>query len=407
MERAGALDTEHAQAYRRGLFSLPDGLVYLDGNSLGALPRAVPGALADVAERQWGERLIRSWNEADWWGAPERVGDRIGALIGAAPGQVVVTDSTSVNLYKVFLAAAGMRSTRSVVLVDPDSFPTDLYVLDGAARLAGLRVERVPPQDVVSRLEENGSDVALVAYSSVDYRTGELWDLPSITRAAHVVGALACWDLCHSAGVIDVGLDADGADFAVGCGYKYLNGGPGAPAFIYVRAEHQGHFESPLTGWHGHARPFAMESRFEPAPGITRARVGTGPMLSILALEAALSAYDGVSVGAIRGRSLSLTRFFVECLDQLGIGAAVVTPREDDRRGSQIAVRHREAYAVVQALMGRGVVGDFREPDLVRLGFAPLYVSHEDAAVAAVALATVLADEEYAQDEFRTRATVT
>jgi kynureninase len=367
----------------------------------------VPATLADVAERQWGDRLIRSWNESDWWGAPERVGDRIGRLVGAAPGQVVVTDSTSVNLFKVFVAAARMRPQRRVVLTDPDSFPTDLYVLDGAARLAGLTVERVRPAEVATRLGQVGPDVALVSYSSVDYRTGELWDLPELTRVAHEVGALVCWDLCHSAGVVDVRLDDDGADLAVGCGYKYLNGGPGAPAFVYVRSEHQATFESPITGWHGHARPFAMEGAFDPAGGITRARVGTGPMLSILALEAALTAYDGLSMPAVRARSLSLTRFFVECLDALGLGDSVATPREDDRRGSQVAVRHPEAYAVVQALMARGVVGDFREPDLVRLGFAPLYVSHLDAARAAVAVAEVVDGQEYARDEFRARATVT
>ena len=405
-DRAGALDAEHADAYRPERFDLPADTIYLDGNSLGALPRAVPAALADAATRQWGQRLIRSWNESDWWGAPERVGDRIGTLIGAAPGQVVVTDSTSVNLFKVYVAAARMRPGRPVVLVDPASFPTDLYVLHTAAGLAGLTVEMAAPDEAAARLRGR-DDVALAAYSSVDYRTGELWDLTAITAAAHEAGALACWDLCHSAGVLDLRLDDDGADFAVGCGYKYLNGGPGAPAYIYVRRELQEAFESPLTGWQGHARPFSMDGTFEPAPGITRARVGTGPLLSLLSLEAALTAYEGVSPTALRARSRSLTTFFIAALDALGADLEVATPREDARRGSQVAVRHPEAYAVVQALMARGVVGDFREPDLVRLGFAPLYVSHTDAATAALVLTQVVRDEEYASEQFRARATVT
>ncbi len=405
-EQARALDAEHADAYRPERFDLPADTVYLDGNSLGALPRAVPAALADAATRQWGQRLIRSWNESDWWGAPERVGDRIGALVGAASGQVVVTDSTSVNLFKVYVAAARMRPERSVVLTDPASFPTDLYVLDTAAELAGLTVERVSPDAAVERLTGR-DDVALASYSSVDYRTGELWDLAAVTVAAHDAGALAAWDLCHSAGVVDLRLDTDGADFAVGCGYKYLNGGPGAPAYLYVRQEHQPTFSSPLTGWQGHARPFAMEGAFEPAAGITRGRVGTGPLLSLLALESALSAYDGVTPAALRARSLSLTGFFMAALDGLGAGLELATPRVDEQRGSQVAVRHPEAYAVVQALMARGVIGDFREPDLVRLGFAPLYVSHTDAAAAAVALTEVVRDGEYASEHFRARATVT
>src|SRR5689334_11189607 len=267
--RARDLDAQHSATDRRSAFRIPEGVIYLDGNSLGAMSLEAERTAADVVARQWGERLIRSWNESDWWGAPERVGDRIGRLVGAAPGQTVVTDSTSVNLFKIFLAAARMRPERRVVLTDPDSFPTDLYVLDGAARLAGLAVERVPPAQVATRLGQIGADVALVTYSSVDYRTGELWDLPELTRLAHEVGALASWDLCHSAGVVDVRLDDDGADLAVGCGYKYLNGGPGAPAFVYVREEHQARFESPITGWHGHARPFAMEGGFDPSGGIT------------------------------------------------------------------------------------------------------------------------------------------
>ena len=406
-ERARALDTEHAGTDLRGRFRLPAGVVYLDGNSLGALPAGVAEAVADVVHRQWGNRLIESWNESDWWGSPTRVGGRIGRLVGAADGQVVCTDSTTVNLYKVVVAAARMRPGRRVVLTDPASFPTDLYVTDAAARDAGLVVERVPPSGAAARAAELGDALALVSYSSVDYRTGELWDLPALTRAAHDVGALACWDLCHSAGVLEVDLDAHGVDLAVGCGYKYLNGGPGAPAFLYVAHRHQDAFENPIAGWNGHATPFAMAPEHVPAPGISRGRVGTPPLLSMLALEAALAAYDGESVAALRERSLSLTGFFLECLDALLPDLEVVTPRAPGRRGSQVSLRHPRAYEVVQALIARGVVGDFREPDVVRLGFAPMYLTHADVLRAAEHLHAVLEGGEHEDARFATRATVT
>jgi len=405
--RAANLDAASPLADVRDRFDLPSGVVYLDGNSLGALPSCVPAALLDVVRAQWGRDLIASWNTHDWWGAQQRVGDAIGRLVGAAPGQVLVSDSTSVNLFKCYVAAARMRPGRRVVVSDPGAFPTDQYVLEGAARMAGLEIVHARPDDVPALLASRGPEVALVSLSQVDYRTGDLWDLPELTRLTQDVGALALWDLCHSAGVVDVGLDPHGVDLAVGCGYKYLNGGPGAPAYVYVAERHQGDFDQPLQGWNGHARPFAMEGGYEPAAGIGRARVGTPPLLSVLALESALTAYDGLAMADVRATSLSLTRFFVECLDELLPGADIITPREDACRGSQVSLRHRHAYGVVQAIIARGVIGDFRVPDVVRLGFAPLYITHANALTAAENLRDVLANGEYENDAYEAKAVVT
>jgi kynureninase len=403
--RAVALDAEHRSTDLRARFRLPEGTVYLDGNSLGALPGWVPGRVAEVVQQQWGTDLITSWNRAGWWDAPSRVGDRIGRLVGAAPGQVVVGDSVSVCLYQSARAAMRRRPDRHVVVTDPASFPTDLYVLGGAAEEHGWELVACRPDDVPDLLARRGAEVGLVALSHVDFRTGELWDLPEITAAAHAAGALALWDLSHSVGALPVALDDDGVDLAVGCGYKYLNGGPGAPAFTYVAARHLADHEPPIRGWHGHAEPFAMSAEHRFAEGIGRARVGTPPMLSLLALDSALDLFDEITLDEVRARSLSLTDHLLDAVDALVPEVEPVTPRDRARRGSHVSLRHPQAYEVVQALIERGVVGDHRGPDLVRLGVAAPYLTHQDVLAAVLALRAVLDAGEHRHR--RPRATVT
>ncbi|KOU74587.1 kynureninase [Streptomyces sp. MMG1533] len=367
--------------------------VYLDGNSLGALPAAVPGRVEDVVRRQWGELRIRSWEESGWWTAPERIGDRIAPLVGAAAGQIVVGDSTSVNVFKALVGSVRLArfsgSARDEIVVDATTFPTDGYMAESAARLTGCTLRPVTPAEVPGVL---GDRTAAVLLNHVDYRTGRLHDLPGLTAAVHAVGAVAVWDLCHSAGALPVGLDEHGVDLAVGCTYKYLNGGPGSPAYLYVRREVQDRFDSPLPGWNSHAEPFGMRPDYEPAPGALRGRVGTPDILSMLALEAALEVWDGVSIDTVRAKSLALTDFFLECVAEYVPPGRVesLTPPAHEERGSQVALRCADAGEVMKRLVERGVVGDFRRPDVLRFGFTPLYVGFADVERAARVLAETL-----------------
>jgi kynureninase len=402
-EAALAADAADPLAFLAARFVKPEGVLYLDGNSLGALPVAVPDALAETASREWGRELIASWNANGWWTLPMRVGDRIGALVGAAPGQVACGDSTSVQLFQGLTALCRLNPGRRVLVTDGANFPTDQYLAESVAHLLGLELVRVPPPDVGRVLSP---DVAVVAFSALDYRTGELWDAPGITTAVHDAGALMLWDLAHVAGAAPFALDDVGADAAVGCSYKYLNGGPGAPAWLYLAARHQQRAELPLAGWQGHAEPFALEPSYRPAPGIERARIGTPPILSMRALDAALDVFDDTSIADLRAKSLALTDLVMTFADAHLPEVEVATPR-DERRGSQVALRMPHAYEVCQALIARGVIGDFRAPDLLRLGFAPLYLSYTEVWDAMEILRGVLAAGEWRDPAYAVRATVT
>jgi kynureninase len=400
---AAGLDAADPLAPVRARFALPDGLIYLDGNSLGALPVPVTERLADAVTRQWGQDLVRGWNDDGWWAAPERIGDRIGALIGAAPGQTVAGDSTSVQLFNALTAAARMRD--GVIVTDAGQFPTDGYVADSVGRLLGREVVRTPdPYAALGR-----GDAAVLAWSTVDFRTGELWDTARLTAAAHDAGAVVVWDLCHAVGALPLQLDRDRVDLAVGCSYKYLSGGPGAPAFIYIAERHQAGLDQPLTGWNGHSRPFGMEPGYQGASGIARARIGTPPMLSMLALDAALDVFDGVELAAVRAKSLRLGEYFIAGTDDVlaGLGFEVVTPRAPERRGSHVSLRHPDALPLMAALIEAGVIGDVRPPDLLRFGFNALYTSFGELAAALAILREVTASGRYREPRFQVRPVVT
>jgi kynureninase len=397
---AKAADAADQLAFARSRFAIPAGVVYLDGNSLGPLPVVVLDAMRDAVERQWGTDIIRSWNDNGWWTLPRRVGDRIGGLVGAGPGQVSCGDSTSVQLFQALTALTRLRPGRPVIVTDGAGFPTDQYIAESVARMTGSTLRRIEPAQLGEVIAEHGPAVGVVALSAVDYRTGELLDLPTLTRTAHDAGAVIMWDLCHAVGAVPIALDDLDADAAVGCSYKYLNGGPGAPAWIYLPHRHQDVFELPLTGWHGHVDPFGLDSTYSPAPGIDRARIGTPPLLSMLALEAALSVWDGVDNEALRAKSLALTDLVIGYVDRHLPDLEIVTPRVHARRGSQIAVRTSHAYEICQALIERQVIGDFRAPDLLRLGFAPLYLSFADVWHAMRTLGDVLETKAYLEPRF-------
>ena len=389
-------------------FELPGGeerLVYLDGNSLGALPVGVAERVEDVVRREWGTGLIRSWNDAHWTELVRRCAARIAPLIGVGAGDLHLGDSTSVSLFKTTVAAARLRPDRKVLVVEPSTFPTNGYIVAGVAELMGLELRWCDPADPLASVDD---DVALLSLTHVDFRTGAMFDLAGTTAQAQARGALVQWDLCHTAGAIPVDLTAAGADLAVGCTYKYLNGGPGSPAWLWVAPRHQGTARQPITGWFGHATPFAMARDFEAVEGIGAFASGTPPVLALSVLEASLAAFDGVRLTDLRARSLELTDAFIQGVEATLPGVLeLATPREHARRGSQVSWRHPSAYGVVQALIARGVIGDFREPDIARFGFAPLYNTLEDVHLAVERLTLVMQREEYADPAYSSRNAVT
>lgn len=397
-----ALDALDPLARLRTRFDLPDGVIYLDGNSLGARPRAALARAGDVVAREWGTDLIKSWNTAGWFDMPKRLGDRLAPLVGARPGEVAVTDTTSLNLFKALAAALRLQSEgatagRRTIVTERSNFPTDIYMAEGLSRWLerGYRVRLVDSvEEIPAALD---LDAAVLMLTHVNYRTGYQHDMAELTRLAHEAGALAVWDLAHSAGAVPVDLHAADADFAVGCTYKYLNGGPGAPAFIWVPQKHQARFDHPLSGWWGHASPFAMAPAFAPVAGIGRALCGTQPIVSLALVECGLEIFEATDMEAVRAKSLQLTDLFIDLVERRCAGhpLGLVTPREHARRGSQVSFTHPHGYAVMAALIARGVIGDYREPEIMRFGFTPLYTSFADVWDAVEILKDILDRNDY------------
>ncbi len=393
-------------AATRALFDLPEGVIYLDGNSLGPLPRAVPARVAQAITGEWGQMLITGWNKAGWMDLPARVGDRVGRLVGAAPGTIVMGDTLSVKVYQALASALELRPDRRVILSDTGNFPSDLYIADGLCRTLGpdYALKTVAPDAIAGSIDES---IAVLMLTEVDYRTGRKHDMAALIAEAHAAGALVVWDLAHSAGAIPVDLTGADADFAVGCSYKYLNSGPGGPAFIYVAPRLADHVRPALSGWLGHEAPFAFDLDYRPGRGIERMRVGTPPVLQLAALDAALDVWDHVDMADLRARSIALQEAFIARIADGAPDLRLASPRDPAQRGSQVSFHHAQGYAVMQALIARGVIGDFRAPDILRFGFTPLYLSLSDVEQAAVHLCDILRSRSWDQPEFHARAKVT
>jgi kynureninase len=408
MADVAALDAADPLAAFRERFALPQGVIYLDGNSLGALPKATPARVQQVMHEEWGTGLIRSWNSADWIRAPQRVGGKIASLIGAAAHEVVVADSTSVNCYKLIMAALAAQPGRTTVLSEPGNFPTDLYMIESAiaARGGGHRLALAPRESLVSQIDEH---TALVLLTHVHYKTADLWDMAAVTAAAQAKGALVLWDLSHSVGAVPVDLRGANADLAVGCGYKFLNGGPGAPAFLFVAERHHASLMSPLGGWLGHARPFDFVDHYEPAPGVARFLCGTPPILAVAALECGVDLHRETTMPALAAKSQALASLFIALVTErcASYGVELVGPPPGAPRGSHVSFRHPHGYAIMQALIARGVIGDFRAPDIMRFGLTPLYLRYADIAAAVDVLEDVLRTEAWRAPEYQVRQAVT
>jgi kynureninase len=404
-EDAQELDAADPLASARNRFRLPEGVIYLDGNSLGALPKAAPAALAETAERQWGDDLIASWNKHGWIDWPASIAGKLAPIVGAKPNELLIADSTSVCLFKLLAGAVRARPERRTILSQSGNFPTDLYVAQGLADMLGLELSTVASDELISAIDRQ---TAVVTLTHIDYRSGAVQDMRAINEAAHAAGALTVWDLSHSAGAVELDLTGSGCDLAVGCGYKYLNGGPGAPAFIYVAERLQGELANPLQGWMGHAEPFAFADDYRPVGGISRFLTGTPSILGMAALSAGLDAFDGIAMADLQAKSRKLSQLFIDEVEsRCGAQVTLASPRDPAQRGSHVVFAHPEAYAVMQALIARGVVGDFRAPNLMRFGFAPLYNNYADAVGAAAILADILSTGEWNQPRFKARSKVT